>query len=200
MPGEHEVILRSGNRALVRPIRPDDKQRLLAAFDRLGPESRYRRFFSSLPRLTTRQLQYLTEIDHHAHEALVAIDPRTDDALGVARFVRSRDDPTVAEVAVAVVDDWQGRGLGTALLYELTSRAREEGIEHFCASVLAHNRVMLHVLDELGDAHVTGREHGVVDLVMRLPPAGLPESLRHTVRAAAREEVEQRRGDTAADS
>ena len=170
----------------VRPIRADDKQRMLDAFERLSPQSRYRRFFAATPTLQPEQLRYLTEIDHHAHEALVGIDPSTDAGLGVARFIRSPDDPAVAEVAVAVVDDWQGRGLGTALLQELAARAREEGVERFSAQVLAENKPMLEVLDALGHAKVVRRDHGVVELVMDLPPDGLPETLSHAVRSAAR--------------
>lgn len=189
-PAPHEVTLRSGDRVRVRPIRATDKQRLTDAFERMRPESRYRRFFSLVPRLGPRELRFLTEVDHHDHEALVALDPRTNEALGVARFVGSGDDPVVAEVAVAVVDAWQGRGLGTALLHELAGRARAEGIERFSASVLALNDVMLHVLRALGDVHVTHRGQGVVNLVMDLPDEGIPQPLTHTVRAANRKQLQ----------
>jgi GNAT superfamily N-acetyltransferase len=184
-----EVTLRSGDRVLVRPIRPDDKQKLLDAFARLSPESRYRRFFSAAPGLQAGQVRYLTEVDHHAHEALVAVDPGSDEGLGVARFIRSPDDPAVAEIAVAVVDSWHGRGLGTALLKDLTARAREEGVQRFSAMVLATNEPMLDLLRRLGDVQVTGRDGGVVELLMDLPSEGMPDALGHTVRGAARGEV-----------
>lgn len=187
--GQHEAALRNGDRVSVRPIRVTDKEGLLDGFKRLGPDSRYRRFLSPIHSLGTRQLQYLTEVDHHAHEALVAVDTRTGQGLGVARFIRSSADRTVAEVAVAVADDWQGQGLGTALLHDLTSRAREEGIERFSAIVLAENKPILEMLRGLGDVHVTGRDHGVLELLMDLPPEGIPEGLRHSIRAAARGEI-----------
>lgn len=179
---------------LVRPIGPDDKGLLAAAFARSSPESRYRRFFSPTPGLSRSQLRYLTEIDHHSHEALTAIDPETGDGLGVARFVRLADDPTVAEVAVAVVDDWQGRGLATTLLHDLGSRAREEGVERFSASVLAENDPAMNLFRRMGDAHVTGHDHGVVEVRMDLPDEGIPEPLRHTVRAAACGDVRHHSG------
>src|SRR5439155_11604735 len=132
-------MLPTGDEVLIRPVRPEDKRGLLEGFQRLGPESRYRRFLSVRPTLSKAELRYLTEVDHSEHEALLAIDPQTRDGLGVARFVRSSEDPSVAEVAVAVTDSWQRRGLGTTLLLELARRAREEGIEHFSALVLAEN-------------------------------------------------------------
>ena len=186
---EHEATLWSGDRVVIRPIRADDKQWLLDVFHRLSPESRYRRFFSPVKELGESQLHYLTEVDHHTHEALVASDPKTGEGLGVARFIRSAPDATVAEVAVTVVDDWQGRGLGTELLHELADRAREEGVERFNATVLDSNRAMLEVFRELADVRVTGRDAGVVELLMDLPAEGIPSALAHTVRAAASGEL-----------
>lgn len=185
----HEATLSSGETVLIRPIRLTDKEALLDGFERLGPDSRYRRFFSPVQSLGTRQLRYLTEVDHHAHEALVAFDPRTDKGLGVARFIRSGTDRAVGEVAVAVVDDRQGEGIGTALLQALTVRAREEGIERFSALVLAENEPMLELLRGLGDVHVTSQDLGVLELVMDLPPEGIPETLSRTIRGAARGEI-----------
>jgi len=191
--------LSSGDEVLVRPIRPEDRRGLLEGVERLGPESRYRRFLSATPTLSKAALRYLTEVDHHEHEALLAVDPRTRDGLGVARFVRSSADPSVAEVAVAVTDSWQRRGLGTTLLVELAARAREEGIEHFSALVLAENDAIIELLLGLGDVQVTGRGNGVVELLMDLPDQdqGIPETLRHTVRAAARGELAIERRDPA---
>jgi len=181
--------LKTGQEVLVRPIRPQDSKGLLEGFQRLSPESRYRRFLAPMARLGRAQLKYLTEVDHHDHEALLAIDPDTRNGLGVARFVRSRDDPAVAEVAIAVADDWQGRGLGTALLQDLAGRAREEGIRRFSASVLAENSALIEMVFKLGDAQVTSRHEGLVELLLDLPRKGITETLRHTVRAAARGEL-----------
>ena len=101
---------------------------LRAGFERLTPASRYRRFLTPLDHLSDQQLEYLTDVDHHDHEAIAALTP-AGEGIGVARYVRWPEAPDSAEVAVAVVDDWQGRGLGSALLEELTDRAGEEGIE-----------------------------------------------------------------------
>src|SRR3954447_15803428 len=96
--------LRDGEQILIRAIRPDDREELAAGLRRLSPESRYRRFFTPTNELSASEVSYPNEVDHHAHEALVALEPASDDGIGVARFVRSPDDPALAEVAVAVAD------------------------------------------------------------------------------------------------
>ena len=170
----------------IRPIRPDDREQLADGLRRMSPESRYRRFFSPVESLTESQLTYLTEVDHHDHEALVALEPGTDRGIGVARFIRSNTEPDLAEFAVAVADDWHRRGVGTALLHRLTERAREEGIRRFSASILEENRPMLALADELGDVQVRDRAAGAVEIEVELPDEGIGGALRETLRAAGR--------------
>ena len=146
-PIRADLRLRDGSRATIRPIEPGDKALLAAAFAVLGHESRYRRFFTPLEGLDDDLLAYLTEIDHHDHEALVAIDADTGGAVGVARFVRVADD--VAE-PVVVVDRWQRRGPGAALLERLADRARAEGVGRFAAVVLAQNGEAIGLIESLG--------------------------------------------------
>jgi RimJ/RimL family protein N-acetyltransferase len=179
--------LRDGEQILVRPIRPDDREELAAGVRRLSPESRYRRFFTPTNELSASELSYLTEVDHHDHEALVALEPDSLHGIGVARFVRSRQDPELAEVAVAVADSWQNRGVATALLDRLTQRAREEGVHRFSAEILADNQPMLDLIDELGDVTMRNLDHGSVEIEVQLPPEGIGAGLRESLRAAARE-------------
>jgi nucleotide-binding universal stress UspA family protein len=182
------VELRDGSRVQIRPIGPGDRDKLAAAFERMSPESRYLRFFGPVPRLTEAQLRYLTDIDHHDHEALAAIDPETGDGIGVARFVRT--DEGVAEPAIAVIDDWQGRGVGGALLDELADRAREEGITTFAAPVLAHNDAAIATLRRLGETRVQNHGHEV-ELQIRLDEErrGAVPSLHGLLRQAAEETI-----------
>jgi GNAT superfamily N-acetyltransferase len=84
--------------------------------ERLSEELSYWRFFTSKTELSPAELDYLVDVDHFAHEAIIAIDDSSGEARGVARCSRSNDDAEVAEVAVIVADDRQGRGLGRALL------------------------------------------------------------------------------------
>ena len=178
--------LRDGTPVEVRPIRPDDRQALADGLQQLSPESRYRRFFSPVARLTEAQLTYLTEVDHHDHEALVAVEPGTERGIGVARFIRSDSDPELAEFAVAVADDWHERGVGTALIHRLTQRAREEGITRFTGTILEENRPMLDLVEELGDVRVRDRAAGAVEIEVDLPEEGIGTGLRETLRGAAR--------------
>jgi len=128
---EGELVgLRNGSRVLVRPVGPDDKPLFVAGFARLGEESRYRRFLAAKKRLSDDDLAFFTEVDHHGHEALGAVDPTTGEGLAVARYLREPARPDVAEAAIAVIDDWQKRGLGTVLLERLAIRAHDEGITH----------------------------------------------------------------------
>ena len=180
------VTLKDGTRIPLRPIRPDDKPRLQAAFDRLSRESRYRRFFSPKDRLTDAELAYLTEVDHHDHEAIIALDPQGAEGIGVARYVRSSADPKLAEVAVTVADDWQGRGVGTAVLSALTDRARAEGIERFSALVQTANRPMVELLDHLGTIRSRRPDGGAVEFEVELPERDVGRALREAMRAAAK--------------
>ncbi len=136
------AVLRDGSRVTVRLVRPDDKELLRRGFDRLSPASRYRRFLATRGELSDAELVYLTEVDGHDHFAIgAALEDASgrQEGVGIGRFIRSTKDPAVAEVAVAVVDDWQGKGLGTLLLLRLVAAARERGIERFAGQVLASN-------------------------------------------------------------
>lgn len=176
------LALRDGTEVLVRAIRPADRERLEAAFERLSEESRYRRFLVPLTRLTDGMLTYLTQVDHHDHEALVALDPATEEGVGVARFVRSAERPDTAEAAVTVADAWQGRGLGTLLVELLAGRARDEGIARFTALMLAENDEMLDLLRSVGPLRVVDRQQGTVEVEVELPPDGISPELRTLLR------------------
>jgi acetyltransferase len=83
------VQLRDGTRVLIRPIEPEDRTALAEGFQHLSPESRYRRFFAPVIGLSEGDLDYLTRVDHHAHEALVAVEETTGEGVGVARYVQT---------------------------------------------------------------------------------------------------------------
>lgn len=175
---------RDGVDLQVRPIEAGDRDALQEAFSKLSAESRYRRFLGPVLELRDAELRRLTEVDHHDHEALVAVDPNNG-LVGVARYVRLEDSPAKAEVAVTVADEWQARGVGTALLARLTAHAQDEGIELFTASCLADNEDMLILFRELGQSvRQTGAGAGVVELEIELP-TDAQHLLAPALRAAA---------------
>ena len=182
------TTLADGAQIAIRPVQPADKEGIADGFDRLSARSRYRRFFAPLEHLTPADLRYLTELDHHRHEALIAYEVESGQSLGVARFVLT-DDPRYAEVAVTVVDDWQHRGVASALLERLVVRAREEGVTHFVALILDENDDALALYRGLAPDGGEPRRSasGHLELVIELPAPGEPfgetrlgEALRET--------------------
>src|ERR1019366_4128734 len=124
-----EEILRDGGSIHVRALRPDDRERLLEHFKGLSQQSRYYRFFGLKRSMTDAELLRLTQLDFVAHVGLVAAlrDATSEQFIGVARYIRG-EDPTHAEVSFAVLDEHQGRGIGTVLLDHLSRIARARGI------------------------------------------------------------------------
>jgi len=178
------IRLEHGTEVVVRPIEPRDRGRLERAFERLGDRSRYRRFLAPKKLLTPEELDYLSNVDHVDHEAIAAIDPATDEGVGVARYIRFADRPAVAEAALTVVDDWQGRGVGTLLLDRLVARAEANGVERFHASMLITNTEMRRLLEGIGEVKVLRMGAGTMDVDVELPVER--SCLRVALRAAAR--------------
>lgn len=170
-----EHTLGDGRRVVLRHVRAADAPELRAAFERLSPASRYRRFFGGLTHLTDATLRYLTEVDGHDHVAIVATgespDLKRELGLGVARFVRIPDEPTVAEAAVTVVDDAQRVGLGRLLATTLAEAARERGVRMFRSDVLADNEPMRAMMTEIG-ATERGAAAGVISYDVPLDSVG----------------------------
>ena len=167
-----EYSLRDGTRVLIRPIRPEDKRMLVDGLERMSATSRYRRFLAPIKRLTESQLRYFTEIDYVDHMAWCAIDPEDTEhpGLGVARYIRYEHDLSTAEVAVAVVDSHQGRGLGTLLLGLVMRTAAENGIATLRSIIPGSDAPMLKLLAELG-AHTRSIDAGVIELDIPIPKA-----------------------------
>ena len=172
-PEASAVALRDGSQVVIRPVGRADAPLLADGFARLGPESRRLRFLRRKDELSAAELRYFTDIDHHDHEALGALDHAAGGGVGVARYVRDASDPQSAEIAVTVVDDWQGRGLGAELLAQLSGRARAEGIRRFTALVSADNAAMTALLRRLC-ADPVHREHGTVEWEITLVPGESP--------------------------
>jgi len=183
------IALRDGSRVRVRQGHGSDRDLLLRGFARLSKESRYRRFLAPKPELSEANIHYLTEIDHHDHEAMIGLDEATGEGIGVARYVGNPECPDAAEVAVTVIDDWQGRGLGTLLLEVISARAREEGISTFTALMLATNKEMMDVITALGPVGIVDQQAGTVEIEMPIPKLGLSPTLKKLLRISARNDI-----------
>lgn len=184
------VHIRSGDVVWVRQVRPDDAPALARAYANLGEQSRYRRFFTAMPELPDHTLRAAVEVDHENHEALVATPLLSAEIVGECRFVRNPDQDDTADAGVTVVDAWQGRGLGSALLARLSERALEVGIRYFTAEILAENRTMLALLPALGRVE-TAQDGPVVSARVTIAePAQQPApDLLDLLLAAARGEI-----------
>jgi RimJ/RimL family protein N-acetyltransferase len=163
------TALRDGSTVLIRQVRGSDAPLLADGFARLSARSRQMRFLSSKTTLSAAELRYLTELDHHDHEALGALNPADGRGVGIARYIRDPGDPRAAEIAVTIADDWQGRGLGRELLARLSDRARQAGICRFTATVSADNVAMTGLLWKMG-ARLAGRGPGTVEYEVALEP------------------------------
>jgi RimJ/RimL family protein N-acetyltransferase len=183
------TVLRDGSAVLIRPVHGGDAPLLADGFARLSARSRRMRFLAPKKELFPAELRYFTEIDHHDHEALGALDATDGRGVGVARYVRSAEDPRAAEIAVTVVDEWQGRGLGRELVAQLAERARVEGIDRFTALVAADNVAMAGMARSFG-AVIVGRESAIVLYEIGLVAGADP-------RAAGRQEGQARQAAAA---
>jgi RimJ/RimL family protein N-acetyltransferase len=156
------VTLPDGAELEIRPIGPGDAPELLRGLEHLSPRSRYRRFLGT-PHIGPAELRYLTDVDHRDHEALGAADPATGHGVGIARYIREPGADS-AEIAVAIDDAWQGRGVGTALLTRLADRARAAGIRRFTGLVLAENAPMRVLIAKLGEAESHNLGDGTLEV------------------------------------
>ena len=175
-------MLRDGSAVLIRQFRCTDAALLADGFGRLSAASRQMRFLGVKKELSAAELRYFTDVDHHDHEALAAVDRADGQGVGIARYLRDAGDPQTAEVAVTIVDDWQGRGLGTELLAALSDRARQEGIRRLTALADAGNVAVAALLRNAG-ARLVRRERGTVGTRSRWP-AGRSGSALYRARHA----------------
>ncbi len=165
--------LNDGARVTIRPLVPEDATKLLEGFARLSKRSRRQRFHCGIGHLNRAQLEFLTHPNQIDHIAL-CMQTKSDGSsatsgVGVARCVRAVDADDIAEVAVTVTDQWQGKGAGTALLRHLAAHAWKVGIRYWRASYFGDNRAVLALVTR----HVTVTERcaagdGVIEVVFSL--------------------------------
>lgn len=186
------VQLKDGRKVVVRPIDRNDAERLISFHDHLSPDSQYYRFFGPKPRLTAAEAAYLAGVDFHQRFAIVAVDGKH--IVGVGRF--DINEPRHAEAAIVVRDDYQGVGLGTALLLRMREIARGRGLDAFTAEILAENKRMFELLASAG-LDIGPPQAGVVRVSAPIDQPVLMKSLQvlSGVAEAILERNPLRRGD-----
>lgn len=173
---EADVVLRDGGTARIRPITPDDAERLVSFYEQVSDESKYYRFFAPYPRLSDRDVHRFTHHDYIDRVGLAATVG--GEFIATVRYDRINDqglpakspEDDQAEVAFLVQDAHQGRGVASALLEHIAAVARERGIRRFAAEVLPANSKMIKVFTDAGYTHKRTFEDGVVRLEFDLEP------------------------------
>lgn len=167
-----EVELSDGTKAVIRCVRPEDKALLVEGFKNLSEESRYRRFFTAKSGLSESELVFLTEVDGDFHFAIGAkvITEKGDIGVGIARFIRRQDDPDVAEPAIVIVDEEQGKGLGHILFLRLVAAAAERDVKRFRCEILSSNDPVRNLLAEVPSYHQVSNQGKEEIIEFGIPP------------------------------
>jgi GNAT superfamily N-acetyltransferase len=161
--------LRDGGEIVVRALTPGDRGDLLDAVERIGSQSLYRRFFGAKRHFSEEEIAYFLNVDFVDHVALVAVarEQARDIIVGGARYVVVR--PATAELAFAVIDRYQGKGIGRALMLHLAILAAGAGMSELIATVLPENLPMLTVFRQSSLNCNMKRNEGVVEVSLAVP-------------------------------
>ncbi len=173
---EADVVLRDGGTAHIRPMSPDDRDRLVRMHARLSDQTIYFRFFAFHRLLSDKEVERFTRVDHVDRIALIAVVG--EEMIGVVRC--ERVSPGEAEVAFVIEDAHQARGLGSVFLEHLAAAARERGIGRFVADVLPNNRKMINVFQEAGYVVKRDYDDGVTRLEFSLAPTETSTAVTQT--------------------
>ncbi|HXB78718.1 MAG TPA: GNAT family N-acetyltransferase [Bradyrhizobium sp.] len=158
--------LRDGRSVVIRALKPEDRSAMLSAVGRVSAQSLYRRFFGPKRGFSEKEIDFFVNVDFTEHVALVAsLNESGEDAIiGGGRYIATQ--PGTAEVAFAITDEYQGKGVGSALLRHLIVIARQSGLERLVAEVLPENAPMLAMFRKCG--FVTKRSGGAVHVTLDL--------------------------------
>jgi RimJ/RimL family protein N-acetyltransferase len=160
--------LRGGRSVTIRALKPEDRSAMLSAVRRVSSESIYRRFFGPKRGFTEKETEFYVNVDFVTHVALVAVvdEGRKETIIGAGRYIVA--EPGKAELAFAIIDEYQGQGIGTALLRHLVSIARNTGLQQLVAEVLAENAPMLTLFRKSGFTFKKAGDAGTVHAVLEL--------------------------------
>ncbi len=163
-------LLPDGTLIRIEPLRRGDRSAVIGLFARLSPESRLRRFLSPKSSLSDREVAFLADVGRAERAAVTAVDVHDGSVLGIARYVEYEGRPGVADTAVAVADDVQRRGIGTALMLRLIACAQANGFHLLTATTLWENRPARALLRRTG-FQARGSAGAEIELALELRPA-----------------------------
>jgi acetyl coenzyme A synthetase (ADP forming)-like protein len=178
-----DVLLRDGAVLRMRALRQDDRESLIALFDRCSPETIRYRFLRMITALPASLLDEMLAVDGEKHVALVVT--QAEKIVAVGAYIAENNRPGVAEVSFLVEDAMQRRGIGTALLDTLAEAARAHNLMRFSADVLADNRLMLSVFRKAGYALSSNINYGVTHLEFPIQRSEVAEARRDAQEAEA---------------
>jgi RimJ/RimL family protein N-acetyltransferase len=160
--------LADGQQIEIRAFRPEDRPAFVAAADQVGPRSRYLRFFTLKREFSEKEREFFLNVDFDKHVALVAIAEEAGQKpiVGAGRYVQVA--PGKAEVAFTVIDRYQGRGIGAALVRHLVIVARNAGLHELIAEVLPENKSMLRLFQKSGVPVRVASDPDVVHVTLQL--------------------------------
>ncbi|HLX14267.1 MAG TPA: GNAT family N-acetyltransferase [Bradyrhizobium sp.] len=160
--------LRDGRSVTIRALKPEDRSAMLSAVRRVSSESLYRRFFGPKRGFTEKETDFYVNVDFVTHVALVAVvrEDGKETIIGAGRYIVA--EPGKAEMAFAIIDEYQGQGIGTALLRHLVLIARKTGLQQLVAEVLAENTPMLTLFRKCGFTLQKAGGAAVVHAVLEL--------------------------------
>jgi RimJ/RimL family protein N-acetyltransferase len=159
-------VLRDGRNIEIRALRPNDETEMVVAISRTSPQSLYRRFFGAKKGFSESEKAFFLNIDFVNHIALVATIQRNGhtEVVGGARYVVVQ--PGIAEVAFTVIDEFQGKGLGSALMRQLILLARKASLQQLVADVLPENTAMINVFKKSGLPATVTKSKGVIHITL----------------------------------
>lgn len=162
----HEV-LRDGSRIDIRALRPEDEAEMLAAVGKTSPQSLQRRFFVMKRHFSEKERAFFMDVDFKDHVALVALAEEAGRKVivGGGRYIVF--EPGRAEMAFVVIDNWQGRGVGSMLMRHLVKFADDAGLHELTAEVLPENTAMIKVFEKFGSKPAARRDPQTVHLVLK---------------------------------
>ena len=157
--------IKEGLTIFIRPLIKEDRKAFVKAFSKLSDKTKQLRFLTSTEALSEKEFDYLVNVDHENHVAFCAYYSKNGEeiGIGVARYIRSIKKPNTAEIAITIIDEFQGMGIGKLLIQNIVAFAKQHGIEKFVANAYYLNNTILNIISKY-PYEITGSSDGVLTI------------------------------------